>query len=379
MKAKRILRTKLCDLLDIEYPVILAGMGAPQGDPLLSASRAELVAAVSNAGGLGVIGATRFTPEELREEIRETKELTDRPFGVDVLLPEMVSVSGPALESKTELPKSHVDFVNRLKKEIGIPDVRVERPVLTWDQIKQQVDIILEEHVPVFAAGLGNPGWVVPRAHAQGTKVIGVVGNVKNALRLAEAGVDIIVAQGHEGGGHTGRIGTLALVPQVVDAASPIPVLAAGGIADGRGLVAALALGAVGVWCGTVFLATYEANVHDYHQSKILDATEEDTRWMKFYTGKTSRQVYNKWIQAWEEAGMTPLPYPLQGLLIAEAQQGLRDMGLTDYLSGYVGQICGMITEVKSAKQVIDEMIEGAIRLLKATLPTEVVSGSMEE
>ena len=370
--AKKALCTDLCDLLGIEYPIILAGMGAPQGDPLLTCTPAELVAAVSNAGGLGIIGATRLTPDELRSEIRKTKELTDKPFGVDVLLPTMVDTAGAAVEAKAELPPEHVAFVERLKKEIGIPEAKVERPVLTLDQIKQLLEVSFEEGISLFVSGLGNPGWVTTEAHARGIKVAGVVGNVKNARRLAGSGVDFVVAQGHEGGGHTGRIGSLVLIPQVVDAISPMPVVAAGGIGDGRGLVAALALGAVGIWCGTLFLATKEAKIHDFHRRKILEATDEGTCVTRVYTGKTLRTLKNKWIDSWEKTGMATLPYPQQGLLIAEALAGLREANLTDYLSGYTGQVSGIIKEIKPAKQVVEEMVEEAAGILER-LPVEVL------
>ena len=370
--AKKALCTDLCDLLGIEYPIILAGMGAPQGDPLLTCTPAELVAAVSNAGGLGIIGATRLTPDELRSEIRKTKELTDKPFGVDVLLPTMVDTAGAAVEAKAELPPEHVAFVERLKKEIRIPEAKVERPVLTWDQIKQLLEVSFEEGISLFVSGLGNPGWVTTEAHARGIKVAGVVGNVKNARRLAESGVDFVVAQGHEGGGHTGRIGSLVLIPQVVDAISPMPVVAAGGIGDGRGLVASLALGAVGIWCGTLFLATKEAKIHDFHRQKILKATDEGTCVTRVYTGKTLRTLKNKWIDTWEKTGMATLPYPQQGLLIAEALAGLREANLTDYLSGYTGQVSGIIKEIKPAKQVVEEMVEEAAGILER-LPVEVL------
>jgi len=370
---KKVLHAPLCDLLGIEYPIILAGMGAPQGDPLLTCTTAELVAAVSNAGGLGIIGATRLTPDELKEEIKKTKQLTDKPFGVDVLLPTMVDTAGAAEEAKAQLSSEHVEFVARLKKEIGVPEAVVERPVLTWDQIKQQIEVSFDEGISLFVSGLGNPGWLTTEAHDRGIKVAGVVGNVKNARRLADSGVDFVIAQGHEGGGHTGRVGTLALIPQVVDAISPKPVVAAGGIGDGRGLVASLALGAVGVWCGTLFLATQEANIQDFHRQKILEATDEGTCVTRVYTGKTLRTLKNKWIDTWEKTGMSTLPYPQQGLLVSEALAGLRKANMTNYLSGYTGQVSGMIKEIKPARQVVEEMIEEATNILNR-LPVEILA-----
>jgi NAD(P)H-dependent flavin oxidoreductase YrpB (nitropropane dioxygenase family) len=226
-------------------------------------------------------------------------------------------------------------------------------------------------------------------------KVIGLVGNVRNARRVANTGADIIVAQGHEAGGHTGRIGTLALVPQVVDAVHPLPVVAAGGVGDGRGVVASLAMGACGVWVGTAFLLAHEACIdspkdwamnvgmdpYDLEQweinhwkDKIIEATEEDTRVTRIYTGKTGRFIKNKFIEAWEGAGGKTLPMPLQTLLICEAELGLRKGRMSDYISEFSGQIAGMLKERKSAKQIVDEMVEGAINILKERLPAEVVA-----
>lgn len=392
--AKKALRTKLCDMLDIEYPIILAGMGGVCGP--------TIVAAVSNAGGLGVLGAAGLNPDQLRDWIEKTRSLTTRPFGVDLLLPKLdlppISGKFSISELKAFLPAEELAFVDRLKKEIGIPDVEVPPLEVDSDFVlgaKKQIDVILEEQVPVFASGLGSPESIIPRAHARGMKVVGLVGNVRNARRVANSGADIIVAQGHEAGGHTGRIGTLALVPQVVDAVHPLPVVAAGGVGDGRGLVASLAMGACGVWVGTAFLLAHEACIDsprdwvtnlgvdpydleqweiDHWKDRIIAATEEDTHVTRIYTGKTGRFISNKFIEAWERAGGKTLPMPLQTLLICEAELGLRKGRMTDYISEFSGQIAGMLKERKSAKQIVDEMVEGAISILKERLPAEVVA-----
>jgi len=392
--AKSVLRTKLCDMLDIEYPIILAGMGGVSGP--------TLVAAVSNAGGLGVLGAAGLNPDQLRDWIVKTRSLTNKPFGVDLLLPQIdlppISGKFSISDLKAFLPADELAFVDRLKGELGIPDVEVPPLEVESDFISgagKQVNVILEERVPVFASGLGNPEAIIPRAHAQGMKVIGLVGNVRNARRVASAGADIIVAQGHEAGGHTGRIGTLALVPQVVDAVHPLPVVAAGGVGDGRGLVASLAMGACGVWVGTAFLLAHEACVDspkdwvtnlgvdpydleqweiDHWKDRIIEATEEDTRVTRIYTGKTGRFINNKFIEAWEKAGGKTLPMPLQTLLICEAELGLRKGRMTDYISEFGGQIAGMLKERKSAQRIVDEMVQGAISILRERLPAEVVA-----
>ena len=379
--AKRVLHTKLCDLLGIEYPIILAGMNFIAGP--------KLTAAVSNAGGLGVLGATGLPGERLRDWIKETRSLTDKPFGVDLLLPTMPQ-SGRTEAFTLELPAGHVAFVNKLKEQLGLPDVKIAREgsmALTIDEVSKAIRVILEERVAVFAAGLGTPEWVIPEMHARGIKVISLVGNVKNARRVAERGTDIVVAQGHEAGGHTGRIGTLALVPQVVDAVQPLPVVAAGGIGDGRGLVAAFALGAVGAWVGSAFIPTTEACVDyvdlgyfdqataDDWKQRMIEATEEDTVVSRTYTGKTARTLKNRLTELWAESGMSYLPMPLQGLLIADLQYGARLAGRTDLYHFFAGQITGMLKETKSARQVFEEMIAQASQILESGLSVDFASG----
>ena len=366
------LKTELCDQLGIEYPIMLAGMGGAAGP--------TLAAAVSEAGGLGVVGATGYTPEELIGMIEKVRSLTDKPFGVDLLLPSSIADTGNREDLEVEITEEHRRFVDQLKEEFSIPEPSAPpyRPPLTKDYFKNQVGIILDQKVPVFAAGLGNPGWMIPDAHAQGMKVIGLVGNVKNAKRVAAVDADAVVAQGTEAGGHTGRIGTLALVPQVVDAISPTKVVAAGGIGDGRGIVAAMALGAEAVWCGTAFLATPEAYLdsqergetdqwtRDVQHRKLVSAMDEDTRIGRMYSGKTMRHVYNAWSEAWERPEAPPtLPMPLQGMLVGEALRGAREGKIEELVGGPAGNISGLIKEVRSAKVVMESMIREAEELLE--------------
>ena len=258
--ARPLLHTSLCDLLDIEYPIILAGM-ASKGD----ATPPVLVAAVSNAGGLGVMGGSGLSLQELRHRIHDIRSLTEKPFGVDLLLPASLAEAEETRSAvfqrlQREYPK-HIEFVRNLMREFDLPNAYAEDEiVLSPRHIQAQVQVVLEEKVPIFAAGLGDPSWVVPLAWEQGMKVIGLAGSVRHAERHVTAGVDIVVAQGYEAGGHTGRIANFPLIPQVVDAVRPVPVVAAGGISDGRGVAAALALGAVGAWIGTAFLVAKECN-----------------------------------------------------------------------------------------------------------------------
>ena len=381
---KRILRTKLCDMLGIEYPILSAGMG-----PSLVGERAgatvELVVAVSEAGGLGVLGAAGFTVDEMREAIREIRAQTDKPFGVDLLLAKQIVMQGDAvLEGPDEiplgevlksLPKSHYEWIETVKAEMGLPDIdMMVRINTTTFRPREAVKACIEEKIPLFCAGLGNPGFMVEEAHANGVKVLGITGNTKNAYRMAQAGIDLLVAQGHEAGGHTGRIGTMALLPQAIDAAAPVPVLAAGGIGDGRGVAAALAMGCVGVWVGTRFLATKEGGALEVHKQRILDSTDEDTRRSYLYTGKTSRASYNRFHDLWDNSGLDPLPFPTQVLFASALVESFLRAGKVDYVGAFAGQISGLITEIKPASQVLEEMVEETVDILARRLPENVTA-----
>jgi NAD(P)H-dependent flavin oxidoreductase YrpB (nitropropane dioxygenase family) len=345
----------------------------------------ELVVAVSEAGGLGVLGGSGFTVDGLQEAIREIKAKTDKPFGVDLLLPQKLDIGGglgqqnikelPLSMILKTLPKPHQDWVKKVKEELQLPDVEiVVRMNTTTMRPLEAVKVCIEEKVPLFCAGLGNPGFMVGEAHANGVKVLGITGNTKNARRMAQSGIDLLVAQGYEGGGHTGRIGTMALLPQAIDAAYPIPVLAAGGIGDGRGLAAVLTMGCVGAWVGTRFLATNEAGALPVNKRHIIDSTDEDTRVSKAYTGKTLRASYNKFHDLWDGSGLEPLPFPTQVLissaLLASFIEGQKD----DYVGGLAGQISGLVKEIKPARQVLDEMVEEAVEILTRRLPETVVA-----
>ncbi|MFN8559494.1 MAG: nitronate monooxygenase, partial [Dehalococcoidia bacterium] len=358
----------LCDLLGIEYPIILAGMGGAAGP--------TLAAAVSNAGGLGVIGATAYTPDEMREMIRKVRSLTDKPFGIDLLLPSNVADSGGRDQLAASLPQEQVEFVARLKERFGLPaptPPRSPRPTLTAQFYRDQVQVVLDEKVPVFVSGLGNPAWMVPDAHAQGMKVIGVAGALKHARRIADGGCDAVVAQGTEAGGHTGQISTMVLVPQIVKGVAPMPVIAAGGIAGGDGLVAALALGAVGVWCGTAFLFSNEAcqdAVEGETQTewwvrtlkqKYVHAEPQDAKVGKWYSGKPMRHLRNPWSDAWEEPGApAALPMPLQGLLVGDAMRSASQNHVEELVYGPVGQAVGLLDEIRPAADIVAEMVREA-------------------
>ncbi len=381
---KRILRTPLCDILGIEYPILSAGMG-PTLIGETTGAPVELVVAVSEAGGMGILGGAGFTVEELREAIREIKTRTKKPFGVDLLLPQKldpgrrVDREGPKQLPLSmilkSLPQAHQDWIKKVKDELQLPDTEIMVKInsTTW-RPQEAIQVCIEERVPLFCAGLGNPGFMVADAHAAGMKVLGITGNTKNARRMAQSGIDLLVAQGHEGGGHTGRIGTMALLPQAIDAAYPVPVLAAGGIGDGRGLAAALAIGCVGVWVGTRFLATNEGGALPINKKRILDSTDEDTRVSRAYTGKTLRASYNKFHDLWDGSGLEPLPFPTQVVISSALLASFIEAKKGDYVGGLAGQISGLIKEIKPAKQVVEEMVEEAVDILTHKLPHTVVA-----
>ena len=334
---------------------------------------------------MGVLGGSGYTVEELREAIHEIKSKTQKPYGVDLLLPQKLDVGSelgkqearelPLSQILKSLPQPHQDWIKKVKDELQLPDVEIMVKLDTTTlRPKEAIQVCIEERVPLFCAGLGNPGFMVDQAHAVGMKVLAITGNAKNARRMAQSGIDLLVAQGHEGGGHTGRIGTMALLPQAIDAASPVPVLAAGGIGDGRGLAAALAMGCIGAWIGTRFLATNEGGAMPVNKKHILDSTDEDTRVSRAYTGKTLRASYNKYHDLWDGSGLQSLPFPMQAMvssaLLASFVQGQKD----EYVGGLAGQVSGLINEIKPARQVLEEMVEEAIEILTRRLPETVTA-----
>jgi enoyl-[acyl-carrier protein] reductase II len=326
MNTHQILSTQVCRRLGLQYPICQAGMGfvAP----------GRLAAAVSEAGGLGVIGAGTMTAAQLRDEIHLVRDTTNKPFGVDILFAQIKA-------ERTAQVVRYTDEVNRL------------------------IEVVLAERVPVLIAGLGSPVGVVPDAHAQGMTVMALAGNVKQAKRMAAEGVDIIIAQGHEAGGHTGRIGTMALVPQVVDAVT-VPVLAAGGLADGRGLVAALALGASGVWMGTRFVASVEALAHGNYKNKIVEIDEEGTVITCCHSGKPCRLIRNRFTDSWEGRESEILPFPLQSITVGtEAAKKARYEGKVEEGGLPAGQIAGLIMAVEPAGEIVRRIMAEARAVLE--------------
>jgi NAD(P)H-dependent flavin oxidoreductase YrpB (nitropropane dioxygenase family) len=226
------------------------------------------------------------------------------------------------------------------------------------------MEVVIEERVPVYASGLGNPGPWMERLHANGTKVMAVVGAVRHAVQVLQAGIDIIVAQGHDGGGHNSPIGTMALIPQVVDAVRGLPVLGAGGITDGRGVAAAFMLGAEGVWVGSAFLASNEAGIFDFQKQAIVDSTEEGTTVSRSVTGKPARIIRSKWTDAWVRADKDPLPMPYQGAVSGPVMAAANRDKRGDINPGFAGQGIGLIKAVRPAKEIFEDLVRGTERAL---------------
>lgn len=344
------LRTSLCDLFGIEYPIFAAGMGG--------VTMAPLAGAVSKAGGLGVLGATFCTAAELREEIRAVRRITDKPFGVDLLFPGDIPPDLGARKNPP-LPDFLADLLPKIEGLKGAPP-----PPLTLELAKAQLAVTLEEKVPLLVSGLGTPPWLVKECHSAGTKVASMVGNVRQAKRLEQAGVDIIVAQGMEAGGHVGTITTLVLVPAVVDAVK-VPVLAGGGIVDGRGIAACLVMGAQGAWIGTRFIATREATAHDNHKRKIVETDEEGTVVSRSYTGKPSRVLKNEFTDRWKGRDQHLLPMPWQRISVETLVAPAKANGLVDVANFPTGQGCGAIRDIPGAAELFHRMVEEAEKALK--------------
>lgn len=336
------LKTPVCDLFGIEYPIFAAGMGG--------VTMAPLAGAVSAAGGLGVLGATFCTAKELREEIRALRRITDKPFGVDLLFPSDIP---PDLGSREipRLPDFLRDLLPRITGLKGAPP-----PPLTLELAKAQLQVCLEEKVPLLVSGLGTPSWLVKQCHGAGTKVASIVGNVRQAKRLEQAGVDLIVAQGLEAGGHVGTVTTLVLVPAVADAVKT-PVLAAGGIVDGRGIAAGLVLGAQGAWIGTRFIATKEATAHDNHKKRIVEVDEEGTVVSRSYTGKPSRVLKNEFTDRWKGRDQHLLPMPWQRISVETLVAPAKANGLVDLANFPTGQGSGAIRDIVPAGNLLERLV----------------------
>ena len=307
------LRTPICDLLGIDHPIMLAGMGG--------VSYAEVCAAVSEAGGYGCLGMAGRSPDEIRDEMRKVRALTDRPFGVDLL----AAVPG---------------------------------------SLEASVDIIIAEGATAFIAGLGIPSSIIEKLHGAGLNAMVVGGAVSHAEKAQAAGCDAVICQGSEGGGHTGLVGTLPLVAQAVERVT-IPVVAAGGLYDGRGLAAALALGAQAVWMGTRFIASKEAHAGQMYKDAVVAAKDTDTVRTRSYSGKPMRVKDNAWVQDWESRPSDIKPFPHQAMISMQAGAmggiGGQTEGLEADKSCFaMGQSAGGVHDILSCKEIIESIMAEA-------------------
>jgi NAD(P)H-dependent flavin oxidoreductase YrpB (nitropropane dioxygenase family) len=364
------MRTEVCDRLGIEFPIFA-----------FSHCR-DVVAAVTNAGGFGVLGATGHSPRTLEIDLTWIDEqVKGKPYGVDLLLPAKYDAtaaqprqagSGEIEPAKTDrFPAGYQAFLDDLLARYGVPELP-EGITATAGSIsvspqaaEHLLDVAFSHPIGLVASALGPPpAELVSRAHDRDVIVAALVGTAEHARRQQSAGVDLIVAQGTEAGGHTGTISTMVLVPEVVRAVAPAPVLAAGGIVTGAQMAAAMALGAQGVWCGSVWLTTEEAETDPSVKQKMLAASAADTVRSRSLTGKPARMLRSAWTDEWEgDQAPAALPMPLQTMLTAPAQQRINrnaaneGSGARDLATYFVGQGVGLMDRVRPARQVVEQMV----------------------
>jgi NAD(P)H-dependent flavin oxidoreductase YrpB (nitropropane dioxygenase family) len=353
------MRTPLCDQLGIEHPIV----GFTPSE--------HVAAAISRVGGLGVLGCVRFNDAAELDKVLDWMDgATDgRPYGIDVVMPQKVPAEGAAIDLNQLIPAGHRDFVDQTLIRLGVPplpsDAQAREGVLGWlhSVARAQLEVALAHPARLIANALGSPPPdVIASAHDRGMLVAALAGKAAHARSHVAAGVDVVVAQGYEAGGHTGEIASMVLVPEVVDAVGPdVPVLAAGGIGSGRQIAAALALGAAGVWMGSAWLITTEyAELSPLPglREALLAATSSDTVRSRIYSGKPARLLKNSWTDAWlEPDAPEPLPMPLQNLLVADAHQRLMRSGNPDVIPMPVGQIVGRMNEVRPVADVVAALV----------------------
>ncbi|MER0444152.1 nitronate monooxygenase family protein [Streptomyces sp. Edi4] len=335
-----------------------------------------VAAAITRAGGFGVLGAVRYTaPDDLARDLDWMQEHTEGlPYGLDVVMPAKKVEGVGEAEVEAMIPERHRQFVRETLAKHGVPEL-AEGDVCGWritgwmEQVaRSQLDVAFGYPIKLLANALGSPPVdVVRRAHEAGVPVAALAGSARHARHHADAGIDIVVAQGYEAGGHTGEIATMVLVPEVVDAVGPLPVLAAGGIGSGEQIAAGLALGAQGVWLGSLWLTTTEADLHSRALTrKLLDAGSGDTVRSRALTGKPARQLRTAWTDAWDDpAGPGTLPMPLQGLLVAEAVSRIQKYEAEPLLGTPVGQIVGRMTSERSVQDTFDDLTRGFERAVE--------------
>lgn len=365
MSERPLFRTTLCDVLGIDYPILQAPMAAIATPPL--------VASVCEAGALGILAGVGVPPDQLRQNIRQVRELTRRPFGVNLILHSALRPPLDAAAIPEETVRSVQTVLNRFRARLGLPST-LERPPSAPDTIGPAFNVIVEERVPLFSTGLGLPSpEMVARCHENGIKVMSMIATVPDAVEAASLGVDIIAAQGSEAGGHRSlgskpatpehaAIGGLALVPQVARAVR-VPVVAAGGIMDGRGLMASMMLGASGVLMGTRFIATKESAAQAFHKQALVDGDSNQTTLSDAFTGHYARFLRNSYLEEYRSSGAPVLPPIIQSLAAMDITQAAASKGERELYPIYAGQGVGVIDDVPSAGDIVRSVVAEARRL----------------
>ena len=345
-------RTPLCDRLGIDVPIFSF------------AHSLEVTAAVSRAGGFGVYGATHDEPAQILEHARALKEMCEgRPFGLDILLPTVNVEKDDHAAAQAEIPDQHKQFVEHLRNKYQVPPATTGHlfinHVRSQELFAAQADAVIASGADMFAMAVGTPADIVARSRAAGQVTLSLIGSPRHAVRTRATGVDLIVAQGYDAGAHTGTVGTLSLVPQVVDLVGDVPVIAAGGIATGRQIAAALAMGAQGVWTGTVWLGTREHAVDPIIARQLINAESEDTVISRSWSGKTLRMVRGAWSDEWEAPGAPrALKMPYQQVLVGEIVAAVKEHRVEPLMWTPAGQSVAYVRQITSVEEVMQRLID---------------------
>lgn len=332
----------------------------------------EAAIAISRHGGIGVWGATRSTPEEIEVGLtRMDDELGDLPYAIDLVIPPGMPERDVRDEIEAAIPDEHRRFVGELRERFGVPDdgepgMR-SRFVRSEATARAQVDVVMDSKLPLLALGIGSPEWVIGPARERGMEMISLVGQPKHAERALRAGAQILVAQGYDAGAHTGTVGTFSLVPRVVDVAGDVPVVAAGGVATGRHLAAALAMGAQGVWMGTAWLLCEEEHTEPAIAAKLMAAESADTVISRADSGKTLRQIRTAWSDAWAaDDAPEPLKMPYQDILVGDLLGQIERHRVEPLMHAPAGQSIAYFDRRTTVAEVIDEVVTEAEEVLAA-------------
>jgi len=352
-KYKHGFRTPLCERLGIDVPIFSFSHSL------------EVTAAVSRAGGYGVFGSTHDEPEQILEHARQLKEMCEgRPFGLDLLLPSVGVEKNDRAAAEAAIPQQHRDFVQKIRDKHQVPASSKQghlfsRHVRSAELFNAQAEAVLASGANMFAMAVGTPPELVARAKAAGQVTLSLIGSPRHVQHALDAGVDLLVAQGYDAGAHTGTIGTLSLVPQIVALAGDTPVIAAGGIATGGQVAAALAMGAQGAWTGTIWLASEEHAIDPILTDQLLHAGSEDTVISRSWSGKTLRMVRSGWSEEWSAPDApAPLKMPYQQVLVGELNEAVNEHRIKSLMWTPAGQSVAFLREVRSVDTIMSELVE---------------------